>query len=125
MERQDLHPDVYQDLGHTQTPRICHTFVLSLLVSGSLLHPKCLFFLANVRLPNCPGCAPTWNLFRVTFEALRRPAWGRFSSFRALDHSFWSQALDPAGLVTLIWHRPSLQEDINTAHNQACFSSAA
>ena len=27
----------YQDLGHTRTPTICRTFVLSLLVSGSFL----------------------------------------------------------------------------------------
>ena len=34
---------VHQDLGHMQTPRICHTFVLSLLVSGSFL-PQNAFF---------------------------------------------------------------------------------
>ena len=34
---------VYQDSGHTQTPRICHIFVLSLLVSGSTL-PRNAYF---------------------------------------------------------------------------------
>ena len=31
------------NLGDTQTPQICHTFVLSMPVSGSFLSPKCLF----------------------------------------------------------------------------------
>ena len=48
---------VYQDLGHTQTPRICHTFVLSLLLFGSFLAQNACFFMANARLPNRPGFA--------------------------------------------------------------------
>ena len=53
-----LSPDahVYQDSGHTQTSRICHIFVLSLLVSRSTL-PRNAFFLANAKLPNRPGFA--------------------------------------------------------------------
>ena len=46
---------LYQDLGHTQTPRICHNFVLSLLVLREHSPPKCLFFMANAKLPNRPG----------------------------------------------------------------------
>ena len=34
---------VYQDSAHTQTPRICQIFVLSLLVSGSIL-PRNAYF---------------------------------------------------------------------------------
>ena len=34
---------VYQDSGHTQTPRICHMFVLSLLASGGTL-PRNAYF---------------------------------------------------------------------------------
>ena len=50
---------VYQDSGHTQTLRICHIFVLSLLVSRSTLPPKCLFCMhgKSYTAPNRPGFA--------------------------------------------------------------------
>ena len=45
-----LSPDFFfHDLGHTQTRRICHTFVLSPASIWELSPPKCLFFMANAR----------------------------------------------------------------------------
>ena len=41
-----------------KTARICHIFVLSLLVSRSTLRPNAYFFMANAELPNRPGFAP-------------------------------------------------------------------
>ena len=48
---------VYQDLGHTQTPRICYIFVLSPASIQEHSPPKCLFFIAKAKLPNRPGFA--------------------------------------------------------------------
>ena len=48
---------VYQDSGHTQTPRTCH--ILRAFPASIQEHspPKCLFFMANAKLPNRPGFA--------------------------------------------------------------------
>ena len=77
---------VYQDLGHTQTPRICHTFVLSLLVFGSFLPPRCLFFMANAKLPNRPGLA----LLLVDLAIRRKGMQGKEDQAATHVHNAWT-----------------------------------
>ena len=74
-----LSPDTlfYQDLGYTQTPRICHTFVLSLLVSGRFL-PQNAYFSWQAR-----DCQIVPVLPSVHFLA------GQRQKSEKLPHSCW------------------------------------
>ena len=70
-------------LGHTQTARICLTFVLSLLVSGSSPPPICLFFMASTRLPRPQNLwTPEPRVSPLLFRPSGRNWIGRFSKTR-------------------------------------------
>ena len=59
---------VYQDSGHTQTPRICHIFVLSLLVSGAVSPEMPIFHGKRKTAKSSRLCPPTlstsWKVSR-------------------------------------------------------------
>ena len=60
-----------QDFGHTQTHRICPTFSCAFPASiQEHCPPKCLFFMANAKLPNRPRFAllqlPPWDSGNTT-----------------------------------------------------------
>ena len=72
---------VYPDLGHRQTPRICPPFCAFPASIRELSPLKCLFLMANARLPNCPGFALPGKMGSIWHFPCALPAsiWGHCS----------------------------------------------
>ena len=96
---------VYQNSGHTQTPRICHILVLSLLVSGSTLPrnayfsrqtlicqivpvlPSYLYITGAARcMGKCTECQAISGYFQAVFP-YAPSGYAPFAPFRALANA--------------------------------------